>query len=105
MWRGTVGVTTDGINHPMSHDDDSDGVSETFNTGLWVTLTLASQMAASYVRQREAQLRVHEALAVQETKELEARFESERAITQAALADVRTDSWWDNASTSDIGLA
>ncbi len=89
----------------MSHDDDSDGVSETFNTGLRVTLTLASQMAASYARQREAQLRVHEALAVQEAKELEARFESERAIAQAALADVHTDRWWDNASTSDIGFA
>lgn len=82
--------------------DESDGVGETFDDSLRIALTIASQFGERISRLREQLARQREAAALQESRELQARFDAERGAARAQLAVVERPEWWDRASAQDI---
>lgn len=80
----------------------SDGIDEAIEGQLRIWLTMAAQIAERKARQREAELRQAEARNSREARELEARFEAERRVVHAELANVHRDSWWDRATEDQI---
>ncbi|MEV8241959.1 hypothetical protein AB0O90_17070 [Microbacterium testaceum] len=82
--------------------DETDGVGETFDDSLRIALTIASQFGERISRLREQLARQREAAALQESRELQARFDAERAAARAQLAVVERPEWWDRASAQDI---
>ena len=85
--------------------EETDGVGETFDDSLRIALTVASQFGERIARLREQLARNREAGATQETRELTARFEAERAAARASLAPVQQPAWWDQARPEDIAQA
>ncbi len=82
--------------------EDTDGVGETFDDSLRIALTIAAQFGERIARLREQLARQREAGAVQETRELQARFDAERGAARASLAPIQQAEWWDQASPDDI---
>ena len=82
--------------------EETDGVGETFDDSLRIALTIASQFGERIARLREQLARQREASAIQEARELEARFEAERGAARASLAPVAHPEWWNQASPEDI---
>lgn len=82
--------------------EDTDGVSETFDESLRIALTIAAQFGERIARLREQMARQREAEAVQEARELQARFEAERRAARASLAPVKESEWWNSATPDDI---
>ncbi|WP_104131584.1 hypothetical protein [Cryobacterium sp. M91] len=82
--------------------EETDGVGETFDDSLRIALTIASQFGERIARLREQLARQREASAVQEARELEARFEAERGAARASLAPVKHPEWWNQATAEDI---
>lgn len=82
--------------------EDTDGVGETFDDSLRIALTIAAQFGERIARLREQLSRQREAGAVQEARELQARFDAERGAARASLAPVQQAEWWDQASPDDI---
>ncbi len=85
--------------------DDTDGVGETFDNSLRIALTVASQFGERFARLREEWNRQREAAATQEARELQSRFDAERAAVRGQLAVVDQPSWWDRADVRDIADA
>lgn len=82
--------------------EETDGVGETFDDSLRIALTIASQFGDRIARLREQLARQRESGAIQEARELEARFEAERGAARASLAPVAQPEWWNQASPEDI---
>lgn len=82
--------------------DESDGIGEAFDAQMRVGLTVASQFGERVSRLREQWARVREARALDEARELAARFEAERATARAQLAVVDQPVWWDQATPAGI---
>ena len=82
--------------------EETDGVGETFDDSLRIALTIASQFGERIARLREQLARQREASAIQEARELEARFEAERGAARASLAPVAQPEWWNQATAEDI---
>jgi colicin import membrane protein len=82
--------------------EETDGVGETFDDSLRIALTVASQFGERIARLREQLARNREAGAVQEARELSARFEAERGAVRADLAPVQQPEWWDQARPEAI---
>ncbi|MFD1716059.1 hypothetical protein ACFSBZ_16410 [Amnibacterium flavum] len=82
--------------------DETDGVNEAFDDSLRVALTVAAQLGERVARLREELARQREATAIQEGRELQARFDAERAAARAQLTVVNQPAWWDNARVEDI---
>ena len=82
--------------------EETDDVGETFDDSLRIALTIASQFGERIARLREQLARQRESGAIQEARELEARFEAERGAARASLAPVAQPEWWNQASPEDI---
>lgn len=81
--------------------EDTDGVAESFDSTLRIALTVAGQMGEKLAHLREVSERRREADAVQETRELTARFDAERGAMRASVAPASSPEWW-NAATPDM---
>lgn len=84
---------------------ESDGIEEAIEGMSRLGMTVAGRLGEQLARARETALRRAEAAEEQQGRELQARFEAERAAARAQLAPVMDNRWWDNASTKDIERA
>lgn len=82
--------------------EEAHGVGESFGGVLRVALTIAAQFAERILRLREQLGWMREASALQQYRELESRFESERGAARASLAPVQQAAWRDTAGVDDI---
>ncbi|MGT2464149.1 hypothetical protein [Sinomonas atrocyanea] len=84
---------------------ESDGIEEAVEGMLRVGLTVAGRLGEQLARAHEQELRRAQAATEQEARELQARFDAERAAARAQLAPVLDNRWWDTASGRDIERA
>lgn len=82
--------------------DETDGVYEAFDDSLRIALTVAAQLGERVARLREELASQRGAIVTQEGRELQARFDAERAAARAQLSVVNQPAWWDNARVEDI---
>jgi colicin import membrane protein len=81
---------------------ESDGIEEAIEGISRVGLTVAGRLGEQLARTREQELRRAQAAEEQHARELQARFDAERAAARAQLAPVMDNRWWDTASGRDI---
>lgn len=81
---------------------ESDGIEEAVEGMLRVGLTVAGRIGEQLARAREQELRRAQAAEEQQARELQARFDAERAAARAQLAPVMDNRWWDTAGARDI---
>jgi hypothetical protein len=81
---------------------ESDGIEEAIEGMTRVGLTVAGRLGEQLARTREQELRRAQAAEEQQARELQARFDAERAAARAQLAPVMDNRWWDTASGRDI---
>lgn len=84
---------------------ESDGIEEAIEGMSRVGMTVAGRLGEQLARARETTLRRAQAAEEQQGRELQARFDAERAAARAQLAPVMDNRWWDNATTKDIERA
>lgn len=82
--------------------EDNDGIADALDGQLRIALTVAAQMGARLARLREELARTRQAQTEQLNRELQVRFDAERAAARAELAPVYERSWWDAASIEQI---
>ena len=81
---------------------ESDGIDEAIEGMSRVGLTVAGRLGEQLARAREQELRRAQAAEEQQARELQARYDAERAAARAQLAPVVDNRWWDTASGRDI---
>lgn len=81
---------------------ESDGIEEAIEGMTRVGLTVAGRLGEQLARTREQELRRAQAAEEQQARELQARYDAERAAARAQLAPVMDNRWWDTASGRDI---
>lgn len=81
---------------------ESDGIEEAIEGISRVGLTVAGRVGEQLARAREQELRRAQAAEEQHARELQARYDAERAAARAQLAPVMDNQWWDTASGRDI---
>jgi colicin import membrane protein len=81
---------------------ESDGIEEAIEGMTRVGLTVAGRLGEQLARTREQELRRAQAAEEQQARELQARYDAERAASRAQLAPVMDNRWWDTASGRDI---
>ncbi|MFC8041748.1 hypothetical protein ACFUOZ_20540 [Paenarthrobacter sp. NPDC057355] len=81
---------------------ESDGIDDAIEGMSRVGLTFAGRLGEQLARAREQALRRAQASEEQQARELQARFDAERAATRAQLAPVMDNRWWDTASGRDV---
>ncbi|WP_242703297.1 hypothetical protein [Paenarthrobacter ureafaciens] len=84
---------------------ESDGIDEALEGMSRVALTVAGRLGEQLARAREQELRRAQAAEEQQARELQARFDAERAAARAQLAPVMDNRWWDTATGRDIERA
>ena len=81
---------------------ESDGIEEAIEGMSRVGLTIAGRLGEQLARTREQELRRAQAAEEQQARELQARYDAERAAARAQLAPVMDNRWWDTATGRDI---
>ncbi|MFF2300696.1 hypothetical protein [Arthrobacter sp. NPDC058127] len=81
---------------------ESDGIEEAIEGMSRVGLTVAGRLGEQMARASEQALRRAQADEEQQARELQARFDSERAAARAQLAPVMDNRWWNMASGRDV---
>ena len=81
---------------------ESDGIDEALEGMSRVGLTVAGRIGEQLARAREQEMRRAQAAEEQQARELQARFDAERAAARAQLAPVMDNRWWDTANGRDI---
>jgi hypothetical protein len=81
---------------------ESDGIEEAIEGITRVGLTVAGRLGEQLARTREQELRRAQGAEEQQARELQARYDAERAAARAQLAPVMDNRWWDTASGRDI---
>ncbi|BCW86506.1 coiled-coil domain-containing protein [Paenarthrobacter ureafaciens] len=81
---------------------ESDGIDEAFEGITRVGMTVAGRVGEQLSRAREQTLRRAQAAEEQQARELQARFDAERAAARAQLAPALNEQWWDTATGRDI---
>ena len=84
---------------------ESDGIDEALEGMSRVALTVAGRLGEQLARAREQELRRAQAAEEQQARELQARFDAERAAARAQLAPVMDNLWWDTATGRDVERA
>ncbi|MEV8150525.1 hypothetical protein AB0O52_20575 [Arthrobacter sp. NPDC080073] len=84
---------------------ESDGIEEAIEGMSRVGLTVAGRLGEQVARAREQALRRAQAAEEQQARELQARFDAERAAARAQLVPVMDNRWWDTASGRDVERA
>ena len=82
---------------------ESDGVEESFEGLVRVSVTAGARFGENMARVREQMARAVEARSLQESRELQARFDAERQAAVSELRNVQRSEWWDKARPEDIG--
>jgi colicin import membrane protein len=82
--------------------NESDGIEEAIEGISRVGLTIAGRLGEQLAREREQELRRTQTAEEQQARELQARYDAERAAARAQLAPVIDNRWWDTASGRDI---
>lgn len=82
---------------------ESDGVEESFEGLVRVTVTAGARFGENLARVREQMTRAAEARSLQKSRELQARFAAERQAAVSELRNVQRSEWWDKARPEDIG--
>ena len=82
--------------------NESDGIEEAIEGMSRVGLTVAGRLGEQLARAREQELRRAQAAEEQQARELQSRFDAERAAARAQLAPVMDNRWWDTANGRDI---
>ena len=82
--------------------EENDGIADALDGQLRIALTVAAQLGARVARIREELARTRQAQTDQQNRELQARFDAERAAARAELAPVYERTWWDAASVDQI---
>ena len=81
---------------------ESDGIDEALEGMSRVALTVAGRLGEQLARAREQELRRAQASEEQQARELQARFDAERAAARTQLAPVMDNRWWDTANGRDV---
>src|SRR6476620_3478097 len=81
---------------------ESDGIEEAIEGMSRVGLTVAGRLGEQVARAREQALRRAQATEEQQARELQARFDAERAAARAQLAPLLDNHLWDTASGRDV---
>ncbi|QOT19882.1 hypothetical protein [Paenarthrobacter sp. YJN-5] len=81
---------------------ESDGIDEAIEGLTRVGLTVAGRLGEQLSRAREQAMRQAQAAEEQQARELQSRFDAERAAARAQLAPVKDERWWDTASDGSI---
>ncbi|MDJ0459829.1 hypothetical protein PUN71_021710 [Arthrobacter sp. NQ7] len=81
---------------------ESDGIDEAIEGMSRVGLTVAGRIGEQVARAREQALRRAQATEEQQARELQVRFDAERAAARAQLAPVMDNRWWDTAGGRDV---
>jgi hypothetical protein len=79
-----------------------DGVNDLLSRDLQAAMAVAGRWGEMIARQRAEQLRQRVTEQQHRRRELEERFEAERAVMRTELAPVETDRFWENAKPEDI---
>ncbi|MEX3510796.1 hypothetical protein VVR84_14765 [Kocuria carniphila] len=79
-----------------------DGVNDLLSRDLQAAMAVAGRWGEMMARQRAEQLRQRVTEQQHRRRELEERFEAERAVMRTELAPVETDRFWENATLEDI---
>ncbi|OJX78885.1 hypothetical protein [Leifsonia sp. 71-9] len=82
--------------------EENDGIADALDGQLRIALTVAAQLGARFARIREELARTRQAQTEQQNRELQARFDAERAAARAELAPVYERNWWDSANLEQI---
>lgn len=88
-----------------NHVSETDGVEEAIEGLSRIALTVAGRLGEQLARAREQELRRAQAAEEQQARELQARFDAERAAARAQLTPVMDNRWWDTAGGRDIERA
>ncbi|WP_416429740.1 hypothetical protein [Paenarthrobacter nicotinovorans] len=81
---------------------ESDGIDAAVEGITRVGLTVAGRLGKQLSREREQTLRRVQVAEEQQARELQARFDAERAAARAQIAPALNDRWWDTATGRDI---
>ncbi|MEW1808770.1 hypothetical protein [Pseudarthrobacter sp. NPDC080039] len=81
---------------------ESDGIEEAIEGMTRVGLTVAGRRGEQLARTREQELRRAQAAEEQQARELQARYDAERAAARAQLDPVMDNRWWDTAGGRDV---
>ncbi len=84
---------------------ESDGIDEALEGMSRVALTVAGRLGEQLARAREQEMSRAQAAAEQQARELQSRFDAERAAARAQLAPVMDNRWWDTATGRDVERA
>lgn len=79
-----------------------DGVNDMLSRDLQAAMAVAGRWGEMMARQRAERLRQRVMEQQQRRRELEERFEAERAVMRTELATVEQDRFWENAKPEDI---
>ncbi|MCU1416161.1 MAG: hypothetical protein JWP32_335 [Schumannella sp.] len=82
--------------------EENDGIADALDGQLRIALTVAAQLGARVARIREELARTRQAQTERQNREVQARFDAERAAARAELAPVYDRTWWDTASVDQI---
>lgn len=81
---------------------ESDGIEEAADGAMRTGLMVAARIGEQLARMREEQLRTIAAAEEQRARELQERFNAQRAAARAQLAPVSREDWWDKATPEMI---
>jgi colicin import membrane protein len=81
---------------------ESDGIEEAADGAMRTGLMVAARIGEQLARMREEQLRTIAAAEEQRARELQERFDAQRAAARAQLAPVSREDWWDKATPEMI---
>ncbi len=83
--------------------DESDGIEEALAGVVRLTVTAGARLGSELARAREARLRELRRTDEREASRLADRFEAEKRVTAAELAQVHQADWWECADPARIG--
>ena len=81
---------------------EADGMEDAVDGAMRTGLMVASRIGEQLVRMREQEQRTIAAAEEQRARELQERFDAQRAAARAQLAPVSREDWWDKATPEII---
>jgi len=81
---------------------EADGIDEAVETALRTGLMVAARIGEQLARMREEEQRRIAAAEEQQARQLQDRFDAQRAAARAQLAPTSRDDWWDKATPDMI---
>jgi len=81
---------------------EADGMEDAVDGAMRTGLMVASRIGEQLARMREQEQRTIAAAEEQRARELQERFDAQRAAARAQLAPVGRDDWWDKATSEMI---